>query len=350
MSLPIREQVEKDFGIDLSEFDVRTQYQFLNFIKTKSADEFPKIIKFKDKFGRNGLTAFLAMEYGAEIGDKIIDFSDKSPEISKEIYSRYTNIIDLADRFETGWESIEKDTLSSFVLSGEEKDIIKGVPAQISESIRRRAKDLFLALDLVSSEENNYGAEDAALAFEALESSLTYIAALYEANKKYDFSLKESQSSPDGSEKSYSFGIKQGDKGSVGDTLSIFIRKSASDRGQARINFSIKPSEEHLRKAFSQKVRYGEKMKQLQDIRIGFDLDKDKDGNMRGFSMDIGRSPFEREAYEREGDILGKMLALASEHKSHNYDSFDQRISNPKVFEKIAVALTKFLDSKSTKK
>ncbi len=158
-------------------------------------------------------------------------------------------------------------------------------------------------------------------------------------------------------ENSFEFMVTNNDNEDVY-KLTVFTRSKKIQRadrsGQARLNFSLRPvhvkSPEMMAlfKKFEQKISHKGKTSKYRDISVRFDLDTSKTGHQRGFSMDTGRSPHSSSSglYEREGDILGKLLSLASQHASHNYDSFDSEFSDPVTFGIIVRGVSDFLTKK----
>jgi len=102
-SLPIREKIKEELDVDLGQFSLRVQYQFLEFARTKGRKEFEELKKFvngasDDEARKNRIIAFLSLENGAEMGDKILSFDDwKDRESVNVLLSKYAEIVEASD-------------------------------------------------------------------------------------------------------------------------------------------------------------------------------------------------------------------------------------------------------------
>ena len=311
---------EAKTGLAFNSFSLHDQGWFLEYVNNASEEEKDRAYSFLKEFRHEGLRAFLTMGYGSENGNLILDLSEKIDNKEfKKVLLQFTRLVETAERF--------RDLAESSI------DNFEDFSTQAHEAILRRAKDIFLALDVVSSGNAERSENDVEDAFRSLNYALSSLSDLFNEGA----TLKQKQINKDGA-------ISRRFEGENGDVINVFIRPEASDDGQARINFAVKPGDKHLKSLFTRTEIHNGRETQRSDIRIGFDLDVDRAGNVRGFSMDTGRSPYKSEIYTREGDVLGKMLELASEHKSHNYDSFNPRLSDPEKFREIAENLDAFLE------
>jgi len=116
-NLEFRAQIKRDFGIDIGVFDLRTQFQFLNFIKDADESRVKKIKSFIEQTGgddnkNNRVKTFLALEAGREMGDKILaigeSFKDQ-PEAADKIFAKYNEIVGLAEKSLAELESLFND-------------------------------------------------------------------------------------------------------------------------------------------------------------------------------------------------------------------------------------------------
>lgn len=95
LSLPMRELIEHDFGIDLSKLDYSIQYYFLNFLKSRNTDQAKSLAEFTSEFGQDGFKTFLSFNSGEGISDSISEIGDKYPkEAAKQIFAKYAEIVD----------------------------------------------------------------------------------------------------------------------------------------------------------------------------------------------------------------------------------------------------------------
>lgn len=106
---PIRKAIESTFGIQLADYSIREQIQFLNYIMDKSEDE---IKSFKDftlgvntesnqktnKNVHNRMKSFLSLEQDEKMGEKIAKMVKAlPPETSDAIFAKYAQIVDSTD-------------------------------------------------------------------------------------------------------------------------------------------------------------------------------------------------------------------------------------------------------------
>ncbi|MFA6486701.1 MAG: GNAT family N-acetyltransferase, partial [Candidatus Magasanikbacteria bacterium] len=102
LSLEMRQMVERELGVDISKFSLRTQYQFLKFLSSRPNQEMGR---FKMFFAVNGkeeknsrVVSFLSLEQGEqEMGDRILLISEKlPPETANAIFAKYGEIVEAA--------------------------------------------------------------------------------------------------------------------------------------------------------------------------------------------------------------------------------------------------------------
>lgn len=97
----MQDQIEKDFGIDITNLSLPVQNWFLQFIKRKKMSEIEPVIKFVKKYKESGLKTFLSLELGMEIGDKILEIGEKfNKEAAQNIFNKYSEIIDAKEKIQ----------------------------------------------------------------------------------------------------------------------------------------------------------------------------------------------------------------------------------------------------------
>lgn len=118
MQVTLRYKIEEEFKIELDNFSVREQLQFINFISSKSVAEVEHVKKFisgantqADK--NNRFISFLSLESDNGMGDKIIEIGDKLNIRSKSadlLFAKYARLTRQltgdVDRFEELYQSI----------------------------------------------------------------------------------------------------------------------------------------------------------------------------------------------------------------------------------------------------
>ena len=134
----IREQIEKDFKLNLKEIPVKEQVYFLTNITQKTNENIKPVQDFAKNFGEAGIRTFLSIEQGSkEMGDKILELGEKlEPEVAKKVFAKYGEIIDTA---ESVGQNLEK-MLPNKNTWGLDKEI-----DEIKKSLLLRAKDLLVA-------------------------------------------------------------------------------------------------------------------------------------------------------------------------------------------------------------
>jgi hypothetical protein len=99
MSKPIRETIEQEFGLKLSDLSLKEQFYFLQFVKHKEAKDISLVKEFVKEYGTDGLKTFLSLDYGQELGDKIVELGSKAESAEvKKLFSEYARIVDTAER------------------------------------------------------------------------------------------------------------------------------------------------------------------------------------------------------------------------------------------------------------
>lgn len=164
LSLPIRNEIKEEFGVDIATLNLRTQYSFLNYLKNKDAQEVEELKKFLssslDQDAKNNRAkSFLSLEQDGSMGGKIISIGKEfSLEIADKIFEKYAEIVGLAFQEEEEMRALTK----------EEK--IEGVDfQQIGAALLFRAKKLLLEFSQEVPKEHLSREEQEVLAREIIE-------------------------------------------------------------------------------------------------------------------------------------------------------------------------------------
>ncbi|MFA6272087.1 MAG: hypothetical protein WC693_03185 [Patescibacteria group bacterium] len=102
MSLDLRSAIESDFNIDLSKLNLRTQYQFLKYIKSNTTEQMKPAQDFVQKVSGpdqrlERMKAFLSLESDQVNGDKFIEIGNSlDPEEAQKLFSTYARLVDQA--------------------------------------------------------------------------------------------------------------------------------------------------------------------------------------------------------------------------------------------------------------
>ena len=104
ISPAFRLEIEQKFKIQLKDFDLRTQVQFLNFISSRNKEEIEKVVNFitsdEDvEIVTGKLKAFLALELKDAEGAKILQVGEKMPaEKAAMFFQKISELADLAGK------------------------------------------------------------------------------------------------------------------------------------------------------------------------------------------------------------------------------------------------------------
>ena len=338
----MRTKISEDFGVDLSRLPTREQFFFLEFIKYSTAEKMPSVRSFIDRFGTAGLRTFLALDYGRELGDKIIEIGQLG-EQAEWIFERYADLLDLANKLKTKID--ESEAMAQAHLPEELRRDFSGA---LAEAITRRSKDLLMAAHVIGVEkrETDLTIKDLLNALDALKLFLEIMNDMGE-EEVYSFD-------PIPDNNTLKFNVS--DDTMTTYELKIFIRPEATTKdGQARVNFELSFDTDHpnqvMQEAFKQTTTYHRKGKRPEEkiedrressaLRIGIDretFDGEEDARV---SLDLGRDRRDRPNFSRSGDPLGNLMSLSEGH--HTFESFDSRYGDPLIFGEIATALNRYL-------
>lgn len=142
IELPMVEKIEQEFGINLEDYSVREQVQFVNFLSTKSVTEVEKVKQFLSQEAgetskKNRVKTFLSLESGQDIGDKILNLGDQlenQPQTADLLFSEYARLVDSTEQTAASVEQLYNEIFF-------EKKIDKN---EINRSILKRAGQLLL--------------------------------------------------------------------------------------------------------------------------------------------------------------------------------------------------------------
>ncbi len=102
MSKPIRESVNEEFGIDITQFSALEQSYFLQFLKDKTNQEVDQVKEFlkqskNEQSKNNRIKSFLSLEQDPQMGEIILKIGEElkdEPRLADEIFSEYAKMID----------------------------------------------------------------------------------------------------------------------------------------------------------------------------------------------------------------------------------------------------------------
>jgi hypothetical protein len=137
-SIPFCNKISQDLGIELADYGLRNQYQFLRYIKEhKKADvdktgEFVNAGKAREEIS-NRMKAFLSLELDENNGNRIISIGENLPKESANlIFQKIAQLVDLVEQ--------ENAELARIILKDSEKDL----PNNLQTELLRKAHQIIL--------------------------------------------------------------------------------------------------------------------------------------------------------------------------------------------------------------
>jgi polyhydroxyalkanoate synthesis regulator phasin len=129
----LRNFIEEDFDLSLSDLSVKEQIYFLQYLKKTSVKEAKTIKSFVSLYGVGGMRTFLSLERGDEsLGNNIVAFGQHD-EVAGTVFKYFGELLNSAERA----EALVKE------VSDCEGEVCKELAKQVSENIINRAqKDL----------------------------------------------------------------------------------------------------------------------------------------------------------------------------------------------------------------
>lgn len=125
----IRNVVEEDFSIKLTDITIQEQFNFLNYLKHADIEKANRLMNVTKKIGRNAFRSFLSIEHGGqEMGEKTLLLGEKLPEKpAKVLFESYSKIVDASQ--EVGslvMENLGKNATPELIEKAQEKLLIRG--------------------------------------------------------------------------------------------------------------------------------------------------------------------------------------------------------------------------------
>ena len=106
LELPLRNKIENEFDINIKDFSIREQVQFINFLSSKTVEEVDEVKLFlnqaQDEQSKlNRIKSFLSLEVGQEVGDKILDIGSSvsiNNEQKDQIFEKTAGLADMVNK------------------------------------------------------------------------------------------------------------------------------------------------------------------------------------------------------------------------------------------------------------
>jgi hypothetical protein len=160
---PVRKYIENEFKIDLDLLDEKEKYYFLKLIKQKNQKDLEKVKEFTDKYKDSGFKSFLSIDYGMDMGDKILKIGNTlDKETAQKIFDKYAELVSQLDNVGNILaESYNKETNNN-------EEILK-----IKEAILKKGKDLLVHFSDMISEGKEISAEETIDHLQKIEAEAT---------------------------------------------------------------------------------------------------------------------------------------------------------------------------------
>jgi len=344
----IKDALFEETGMRFNNLSFKEQGWFLQLLFRADNQTKKRLETFVEKYGEFGIKAFTAMEYDEENYLKILEIGERfEEERAKRIFLEYWQIYDLSD----GIREIFKESLKAGKPPLPE-NIVKAFPQQVQEAFIRRSQDVLLgALATLEEKGEAVSKKDILYSLYGIRRLLELVGASLLSEKKkpkYEIFNRSGQPLPSPEKRGHqSYFLELRDKDS-GQTyiLKILIRPRATEKGEARIQFEVRFNTDRpnliLKEAFTSERTDKRTNRKTRSSRLRASLDLDRFYNR--ISLDLGSSPYKSEKFSREGDIVGKILALRNKYYgSHNPLSFDEAISQPENFAAVAQNFNAYL-------
>lgn len=171
-SLPVRIEIKKQLGVELSDFPLRVQKQFLSFITLRKSEIIKRTRQFLDQTSEresrnNRIMAFLSLEYEERLGDKILSLSENlETGVADKIFAKYA-------------ECVEKtQDIANYLheVLGRDKKYDEEAAEKIAENLLRHGKNLLAKFADQAQEAKNQGQKiDSRVILQQLENIKTDI-------------------------------------------------------------------------------------------------------------------------------------------------------------------------------
>lgn len=132
----MRNKIENEFGIEIKEFSVREQIQFVNFLSSKKVEEIERIKQFSDSLEgkdqkNNFIKSFLSLEIDRDNGEKILEIGEKlESEDAQKVFAKISELGNLAQK--------KDEELLRIIYKENQKEL----PASVQTELLRKAHNI----------------------------------------------------------------------------------------------------------------------------------------------------------------------------------------------------------------
>lgn len=338
--------IEGEFGIVFHELSGQEQFAFTRFAKKASLEEAEKITNFTKKYGIDALRAFLAVDYGHEYGQLLLNL----PSIIGQDETR--NILRSFNQVLLNSNNMLTSIIDGLKREGTDKEIYVSriFIKQLQEAVLRRAKLLLLA-PTTADFNSVYNLSDIHAGIKGLDKIFELLSDMSKGNI-YNFIDDDPQKTNSGKENIVLVATNK--KTQLKYKLRILARShtTTDSKGRtipARLNFELdfktKNPDMELAQAYSHDVVSDGKVKNKQVLRIGIDLDSFYTPSR--VSLDVGRGAFQGQHFQSTGCILGRLQTSlnTTNAKHHTIEPFSPEFGCETTFATVVTSIARSLSS-----
>lgn len=337
MSISTRKAFEEKLGLEFEWLYPEERLYLLRFLKHSDEARVDEVAEFFAKYSLAGIRTFIALDYDASIGDKILEYG-LSHEDDEDLFIHFDELMEQTNIFAKQIGTATQNETGS-------TDDGRMLQNQVKEALVRKTKDVLLAS--IDAEAYGLHGQQGKDAMKGMLFATHIINEFFSENPSYTTEVIQM---PDGQMNQFIMTDLSGKKYK----LKFNVRERATAEGQARMNIEVhfdteNPNEE-LKAVFAQETQWfnNSKRKDPQQesvFRLGFDLDT-HDSENPILSLDVGRAGILSTKRESTGDTLGNTLAKVSEEATHSQYSFDKRFTDPELFANMANSFRKYIETK----
>ncbi len=131
MESSVKDIVESEFQIELDSLSHQEKFYFLKLIKQKNQVEMERVKKFTKTFKEAGFKSFLSVDYGPDMGEKVLQIGEHAEEpVAQQIFGVYADLV-------SGADTVEKLLNDAYGRQEHGDEVIK-----IKDAILKKGKDL----------------------------------------------------------------------------------------------------------------------------------------------------------------------------------------------------------------
>lgn len=307
-------------SVNFSNLNLKEQGWTLLYLDQTDKKGHDAFFDFANHFGESGIRSLIGMEYGANLGNELIQLSSNlEQKQAQEFLNHFSNIIQAA---ETLGGSLNEVVPENFIING------NFLSAQVTEAILRKNKDFITAAQKVLSGEIQI--EELIVSMREFNFVLNEISkAIVEKGSNYSVDSETIDT-----KSNYTTWTMQ--EKSAGYKVNLTIRPEESE--------SIVPNKETGRNE-ERNIDPGIRVTFVWPNKKKFGLRLDLDPHYKDAQFPNGRLSLDIGSRDSKiAEILDKIAPESGGH--HNIQSFSSELSDPLVFKNLCEAISSSLDAR----